>query len=340
MCLSAALLSASLLLAGCGSNLPLPGGSRDGLSTAPTPQPQITVNGKHLQVGETTYWGGGDLTFTVDSLPDGAAVAWQISRGELTPQEGGTAILAASGTNTQVLTGTPVTVTARVSRGSAVTPLTLTLNVDDAPPRAEGGVSLKLPGGQTALLTSGMELGRGVTFHANFADDGVGMDPVVLAAWRDSLPVRDGLTSTEELPEASEYSLHGSSLQDRLGNRIEGNGAVLGGPFGTDYAAPTLTADRPSGAALAGVVTNQDGSTTEDALTFVASDPARADSTPGSGVSVLTVTPAGTVTGSGVTVTQKQLRTAGVTGSSVTVTVTATDAAGNARMLEQQVKLQ
>ena len=88
-----------------------------------------------------------------------------------------------------------------------------------------------------------------------------------------------------------------------------------------------------------GLVTNEDGSTTEDHLTFVAADPARADSTPGSGVSTVTITPAGTVSSGGASVTLKQLRTAGVTGESVTVTVTATDAAGNVRTLVQQVKL-
>lgn len=339
--LLASLLTFPLLLAGCGGTLPLPGTSSTGGSgsTSPGAQAQLTVSGKHLQVGETTYWGGGALTFRVAGLAEGAAVTWQISRGELTPQDDGSAILAASGTNTQVLTGAPVTVTARVNSGGTAAPLTLTLNVDDAPPRAQGGVSLTRQDGQVALLTAGMELGRGITFHAQFADDGVGMDRVVLAAWRDSLPVRDGLTGTDELPEASSYSLHGTYLQDRLGNRLEGNGAVLGGPFGTDYVTPTLTADRPSGAALMGLVTNEDGSTTEDHLTFVAADPARADSTPGSGVSTVTITPAGTVSSGGASVTLKQLRTAGVTGESVTVTVTATDAAGNVRTLVQQVKL-
>lgn len=53
----------------------------------------------------------------------------------------------------------------------------------------------------------------------------------------------------------------------------------------------------------------------------------------------MTITPAGTVSSGGASVTLKQLRTAGVTGESVTVTVTATDAAGNVRTLVQQVKL-
>ncbi|MFC6662500.1 hypothetical protein [Deinococcus multiflagellatus] len=183
-----------------------------------------------------------------------------------------------------------------------------------------------------------MALRRGVTFQARFEDDGVGMAPVNLSAWRGSLPVRDGLTTTDHLPEASEYSLHGTYLQDRLGNRIDGSTEVLGGPFSTDYVAPTITADRPSGAPLAGPITHEDGTVTDDALVFLVADPLLADGAAGSGVSRLSIRPAGTVTAGVARVTLAQLRAAGATGQT-TVIVTATDLAGNVTTVEQEVDL-
>ncbi|MFC3606137.1 hypothetical protein [Deinococcus soli (ex Cha et al. 2016)] len=300
---------------------------------APPAAATFTLQGRSVTAGNDLVYGGADIKVQLSPLPEGAAVAWRVSRGDITPGEAGSATIPYSATNREQLTGGELTVTAETGGQTYRT----TLRVDDAAPTADGGVLLTLPGGQKSVLTSGDELPLGTTFEATFQDSGVGMAPVTFATWRSGLPVQTTFTTTDQLTEASQYELRSSGIQDRLGNRVGSEDGVLG-TFGTDYHAPDITADRASGSVLAPLPTDGTG-TTEDALTFQVSDPRRVDGSAGSGLRRVTVSPAGTVAGSVVTVTHQQLRKAGVTGTSAAVTVTATDEAGNAAVQTLTVTL-
>lgn len=333
MRLTANLLLPFLLLSSCGT-MPLPDGDPPVGSGV-----RITAAGPYIVSGGERWYGGSDVTLTLNNAPvDAGDITWS-SSAELSDASETKVTVPYSRANRARLDGAPVTVTAYLGDKELAS---LTLRIDDAEPETVNGVYGIWPGGMQRVLNPEMYIGAGVTFSAKFTDTGVGMAvpnvDVPLQAWRNGIKQRQVFTNTSELLEAGHYEIRAAVIEDRLGNRA-GEDPQLLATFHTDYTAPEILSSVADG----GVIVAPTEANEEGELTIVIQDPVLADGFAGSDVASVKLSPninfiPGSTGRQVITMKHSDFIKAGLVGQ-VPISVDAVDGAGNAASLRLTVRV-
>ncbi|ASN83222.1 hypothetical protein [Deinococcus ficus] len=313
---SASLVLLPLLLASCGTVLPLPNGN------APlAPETSIGVEGRWVctpdpaKCGskfEFQVFGGGPLKLTLNNHVGAAAdLRWVSSLGNVTGA-GTTATVPYDTLNRALFNNTPVTFSVY---DKDVLLAQRTLNIDDHAPEGTRGVYVVYQDadGRTvnrSVLNATQYLPAGVAFRTDYTDNssansltrgsGVGMDnvlssdpehpafnQVILSVYRNNLLQRENFRNTNELLEfeASGYQIKTAGIQDKLGNQTSPENLVIA-TINTDFGAPAVT-NSPSSPLIVhtAVLNSQDPvqAVPRNAVITVA-DPTLEDGSVGSGV--------------------------------------------------------